>query len=178
MDDTFRMEVMVVRPPDRRGRGRKVKNKPGYQKVEDFIINKKTILRIKNKDDLCGARAIVTAKAIAEEKNRQHQDPTYHDPRLQRLKKGGRLQEVLAKELHQKAAVPEGSVGREELAKFQEHLGESCRLIVVYAAERNACYAFSPYVENQTPLVLYHHDDHYDVITLAFSRMVISARTV
>lgn len=165
MDDTFRMEVMVVRPPDRRGRGRKVKNKPGYQKVEDFIINKKTILRIKNKDDLCGARAIVTAKAIAEEKNRQHQDPTYHDPRLQRLKKGGRLQEVLAKELHQKAAVPEGSVGREELTKFQEHLGESYRLIVVYAAERNACYALSPYVENQTPLVLYHHDDHYDVIT-------------
>ena len=81
------------------------------------------------------------------------------------MKKGGRLQEVLAKELHQKAAVPEGPVGHEELTKFQEHLGESYRLIMVYAAERNACYAFSPHVENQTPLILYHHDDHYDVIT-------------
>ena len=165
MDDTFQMEIMVVRPPNRQGSGRKTKNKPGYQKLQDFIVNKKTILRINNKDDNCGARATMTAKAIADEKQRKLQNPNYRDPRLQRLKKGGRLQEVLAKELYRNSGVPEGPVGRTELSKFQEYLGDGYRLIVVYAEERNACYAFTPYKEDQVPLVLYHHDNHYDVVT-------------
>ena len=165
MDDTFQMEIMVVRPPNRQGSGRKIKNKPGYQKVNDFIVNKKRILKIRNKDNLCGARATMTAKYIVDEKQQKQRDPTYHDPRLQRMKKGGRIQEVLAKELHQKSGVPEGSVGRDELAKFQEYLGDAYRLIVVYGAERNACHAFSPYKEHQLPIILYHNNDHYDVIT-------------
>ena len=89
MDDTFQMEVMVVRPPNRQGSGRKIKNKPGYQKLNDFIVNKKRIVSIRNKDNLCGARAIMTAKYIADEKQRRQQDPNYKDPRLQSIKKGG-----------------------------------------------------------------------------------------
>ena len=158
MDDTFQMEVMVVRPPNRQGQGRKMKNKPGYQKVKESET-------IRNKDDTCGARATVTAKYIADEQERKKQDPNYHDPRLATMKKGGRLQEMLAKELYQKADVPEGPVGREELQKFQDYLGPDYRLIVIYGEERNACHAFTPHAENQKLLILYHHDQHYDVVT-------------
>ena len=165
MDDTFQMEVMVVRPPNRQGSGKKLKNKPGYQKLNDFVVNKKRIVPIRNKDNLCGARAVMTAKYIVDEKHRQQQNPNYKDPRLQSMKKGGRIQEMLAKELHQQSGVPEGPVGRDELAKFQEYLGSGYRLIVVYGEERNACHAFSPYSENQRLIILYHNKEHYDVIT-------------
>jgi len=118
MDDTFRMELMVVRPPDRRGRGRKQKNKPGYQKVKDLVVNKHTILRIKNRDDLCGARAIVTAKAMMDEKTQKQRDPNYHDPRLQRIRKGSKIQEVLAKELHCEAVSPREASAVKSLLNF------------------------------------------------------------
>ena len=165
MDDTFQMEVMVVRPPNHQGSGKKLKNKPGYQKLNDFVVNKKRIVPIRNTDNLCGARAVMTAKYIVDEKHRQQQNPNYKDPRLQSMKKGGRIQEMLAKELHQQSGVPEGPVGRDELAKFQEYLGSGYRLIVVYGEERNACHAFSPYSENQRLIILYHNKEHYDVIT-------------
>ena len=65
------------------------------------------MVTIKNKDNLCCARAIVTMKESA--------DKGSH---YQNLRKGKPIQERWAKLLHQEAGVPEGLCGYGELQKF------------------------------------------------------------
>ena len=61
MDDTFHIEITHVRNPGT-GSGRN-QNKPGLTPVDQLLRRKKNVIRINNYDDLCCARAIVTAKA-------------------------------------------------------------------------------------------------------------------
>ncbi|CAH3189850.1 unnamed protein product, partial [Porites evermanni] len=72
------------------------------------------MIKIKNTDELCCARAIVTMKEYVD-----------GDPQKQyrNLRDGRPIQERLAKQLHQEAGVPEGPCGYEELEKFQTFLG-------------------------------------------------------
>ena len=77
-------------------------------------INKRCIITIKNDDDLCCARAIVTMKALA---GNGAQHPDY-----QNLLKGRPVQTRLARELHRLAGVPEGPCGLAEVTQFQAAL--------------------------------------------------------
>ena len=76
--------------------------------------NKNCMIKIKNTDQICCARAIVTMKEYVD-----------GDPQKQyrNLRDGGLIQERLAKQLHQETGVPEGPCGYEELEKFQTFLG-------------------------------------------------------
>ena len=76
-----------------------------------FLILKKSVIRIRNKDLLCLARALVTDMA------RQEKHPDWNSIRL-----GRQWQSILAKELHQKAGVPEGLCGLPEVTKFQRFI--------------------------------------------------------
>ena len=66
MDDSFQSAFVHVRPlpppPPRQGHGKR-KMKPGHRHPETFKRIKTSGIAINNKDDLCAARAIVTAKA-------------------------------------------------------------------------------------------------------------------
>ena len=57
LDDGVEIEVIHVHNPNGG------KNRQGYVNLDRFLINKRCIIRIQNADDLCCARAIVTAKA-------------------------------------------------------------------------------------------------------------------
>ena len=105
-DDTFTMETTFIRTPGR-GSGHGKRYKPSKAAVRG--IAKKSHVTIKNKDQLCCARAIVTMKALADA-NRDTRDPDYHN-----LKQGRPVQERKAKELHRLADVPEGPCGIDEL---------------------------------------------------------------
>ena len=112
-DDTFTMETTFIRTPGP-GRGHGKRYKPSCAAVRGIV--KKSRVTIKNKDDLCCARAIVTMKALVDA------DGDTQDRDYKNLKQGYPVQERLAKELHRLAGVPEGPCGLPELQKFQTAL--------------------------------------------------------
>ena len=69
-------------------------------------------MTIKNEDELCAARAIVTMKALADQ-----------DPRYEELRRGRWSQKILAKQLHRESGVPEGPCGLEQIKQIQQFLG-------------------------------------------------------
>lgn len=79
---------------------------------ESLAKKKWCMVRIKNKDDPCCARVIVTMKERVDKGSQ-----------FNNLRNGRPIQERLAKRLHQEAGVPEGTCGFEELTQFQEFLG-------------------------------------------------------
>ena len=62
MDDSFQLSFTQVRAPPQ-GSGHKRKMKPGHSHPEMFKQFKQCVVTIKNKDELCCIRTIVTAKA-------------------------------------------------------------------------------------------------------------------
>jgi len=82
---------------------------PGNQFPILFKQNKKTVIRIQNDDDLCCARALVTAKAMVDK-----------HPKMRSIRQGTNLQKELALLLHHEAHVPFGPCGYEELTQFSK----------------------------------------------------------
>lgn len=110
-DETFTMETTFIHTPDpSRGNGKRYK--PSSAAIRG--ITKRSRMTIKNKDDLCCAKAIVTMKARLDGGTR---DPDYRNMVL-----GRRIQRRRAKELHQLAGVEEGPCGIAELKKFEAAL--------------------------------------------------------
>ena len=62
LDDSFQLSFTQVRAAPQ-GSGKKRKLKSGHSHPETFKRLKGSVVTIKNKDELCCARAIVTAKA-------------------------------------------------------------------------------------------------------------------
>ena len=120
IDDTFHVEIVTI-PPNPRGRGNRHKLKPGHQKSSVFRKTKHSVVTIQNDDDLCAARAIVVAKAKAD-----------NHPQYNSIKRStGRMQTTLAYRLHQAAGSPATPIGWESLLQYQAVLPEY-RLPVCY----------------------------------------------
>ena len=136
---------------DRGGSGRRLDR--GTMNLEKWLLRKKCVVMINNKDDLCCARAIVTARA----KEDQH---VQYDT----IKRGRIEQTQLAISLHRQAGVPEGPCGLEELSKFQDVLSnEGYQLIVLSASLLNGMWFKGK--EAPHKLYLYFYDNHYATIT-------------
>ena len=103
--------------------------KPGKQKLLRLsfkdILRKQSILEIKNTDNLCLARALITMKAYVDK-----------DPHYREIRKGGEFLRGLAHQLHEAAGVPKGTCGNKELLQFQQHL--TGYQIKVFAGENGA----------------------------------------
>jgi len=114
-DDSFTMETTFIRTPAP-GSGHGKRYKPSSAVVRGIV--KHSRITIKNEDELCCARAIVTMKALIDA-NGNTRDRHYHN-----LKQGYPVQQREAKALHRLAGVPEGPCGIPELQKFQAVLPE------------------------------------------------------
>ena len=112
-DDTFTMETTFIRTPGP-GSGHGKRYKPSCAAVRGIV--KKSRVTIKNKDNLCCARAVVTMKALVDA-NGDTRDRDYKN-----LKDGYPIQERKAQELHRLAGAPEGPCGLSELGQFQTAL--------------------------------------------------------
>ena len=114
----------------------------------------RSIVQIRNTDDLCCARALVTAKAKVD------QHPQWHS-----FKYGRKLQKEHALKLHREAQVPFGPCGHEELAQFSQAPSLLDYQILLVDADRTFHITSfgSPAPDKQ--LVLLHEKGHYDVIT-------------
>ena len=144
-DDGFQLDLTLVRPMGQ-GSGHGKRLNPGRMGYQMSRNAKHSIIEIRNKDELCCARAIVTMKARAEwkvaEKRVQEEERNEVSTLLQKLKAEEEellteyntlrstklekskttLQRLLAHRLHQLAGVPNGPCGRDELETFQTYL--------------------------------------------------------
>ena len=118
-----------------------------------YLESRRCFIQIKNKDRMCCARAIVTAKARVD----NHRE-------WNNIRQGRHEQYLLAKELHNATEVPEDRMcGREEWVKFQGALGEDYQLKVVSRDFFNAIVYEGPEAEKR--LYIYCAENHYTVIT-------------
>ena len=155
LNDTVSVDVIHVEAPQ--GSGRK---KPRTTlNIKEYLHKKKSIITIHNNDDLCLARALVVAIAKVE-----------NAPNYKNLTKPCRRdQEKKAKELHAAANVPLGPCGIPEMELFQKYLTNYEINIVSGNHDNSIIYPPKPSINNNnnniTPLYLYLHYNHYNVIT-------------
>ena len=153
----FQVDVVIVAMPGR-GPGRGKNRKVGQQCLERVNKKKKCIISIKNDDDLCCARAIVTMRAHCHK-----QDGVDGHRNWENLKSGQPVQEKLAKQLHRQANVPEGPCGLPELQKFQESLGSDYQLLVMTRTKPFFLIFKGLPAPNQIRLL--KSNNHYDGVT-------------
>ena len=149
LNDTVNVDLMHVDAPQGSGR-----SKRNIVNVKEYLHKKGSVITIKNQDNLCLARALVVAIAKAE-----------NVPNYNYLREQVRAQQIKAIELHAKAKVPMGpSCGLEEVDMFQKHLTEYEINIVSGNHDNAIIYPKKPSTD-KTPIYLFLHDNHYDVIT-------------
>ena len=151
LNDTVTIDIIHVEVPQGSGR-----SKRNVLNIKDFLHKKKSIITIQNNDNLCLARALVVAIAKIEK------DPHYKDL----MKPGRRTQEKKARELHEAANVPLGPCGIPEVELFQKYLTNYEINIVSGNHDNSIIYPSKSSTSNSvTPIYLYLHDNHYDIIT-------------
>ena len=129
LNDTVTIDLNHVESPvGSRGKGKK---RTTYN-IDDYLDEKTSVVRIRNKDDLCLARALVVARA-----------KTDNDPRYNYIKDSRRpLQREKAFDLHEAANVPLGPCGLNEVALFQQYLTDY--QIVVISGDHNNSVIYPP----------------------------------
>ncbi|CAC5393603.1 unnamed protein product [Mytilus coruscus] len=105
----------------------------------------------KNNDEICCARALVTAKANI-----------VKHPKSEDIRKGRLIQKQLAIELHDKANIPLKTCNLEDITQFQRAMN-AYQIHVVSQQHFNGIIFQGPEAERK--IYLYHHNEHYDVIT-------------
>ena len=154
---SFQVDVVMVSMPGP-GSGHRKRHNPGRMCLERENKKKKCIISIKNQDQLCCARAIVTMRAHC------HKDKGVDELRQwDSLKKGYPVQQRLAQELHREAGVPEGPCGLQELGQFQRALGCNYQLLVMNRMHPFSLIFKGPDAPNQIQLL--KAEDHFDGLT-------------
>ena len=148
----FNATLMFITYPDKGGKGPASKN-PNPLPFNLMHKKKDTMIPIKNSDELCCARALVTMKEYVDG------DP---DKQYDNLRRGRPIQECLAKQLHQDAGVPEGPCGFDELEQFQAFLGPQGYKIIVVDYTSCACIFQGDVNCYEKVIYLLKHDGHYN----------------
>ncbi|KAJ8019801.1 putative DNA polymerase [Holothuria leucospilota] len=120
-----------------------------------LMKKKKSVITINNKDDLCLARALVTAKARLDKEN----DRTIN---WNNIRQGMCEQTKLAKALHANAGVPEGPCSLDEVDRFQQFL-QDYQILVISCLPKDPIVFKGP--ENHKKLCVLYQQGHFDVIT-------------
>ena len=158
LNDTVTVDILHVEAPQGSGRSRL---KRDILDIREYLHKKKSIITIKNNDNLCLARALVVAVAKIEN------PPNYKNL----IRSDRKMQEKEAKKLHAAANVPLGPCGIPEVKMFQKYLTKYEINIVSGNHNNGIIYPPKPSTNNNnnnnnvTPIYLYLHDNHYDVIT-------------
>ena len=148
LGDDIHINLIHVKMPS--GSGKENWKRCGVN-LKTRLSRKHRIVTIKNKDELCAARAIVTA--IAKLKG---------FPNYRSYVEGRSAQRTMALNFHHSAGVPLTPCGIKEMKLFQAAL-PWYQLVVVSGDHFNAIIYKGP--ETEKSIYLYYHDEHHDVIT-------------
>ena len=152
-DDTFTMETTFICTPGP-GSGHGKRYQPSKAAVRGIV--KRSRVTIKNKDNLCCARAIVTMKALADA------DGDTRDRDYKNLKDGYPIQEQKAKELHRLAGVVEGPCSIPELERFQAALPRYQIKVISIDPPHMIIFVGTPATPSGKIIRLIKEDSHYD----------------
>ena len=152
LNDTVTVDIIHVEAPQGSGRSKRT-----TLNIKEYLHKKGSVITIKNNDNLCLARALVVGVAKIENA------PNYRTL----IRSDKRIQEKEAKKLHAAANVPLGPCGIPKVEMFQKYLTRYEINIVSGNHDNNIIYPPEPSTNNNnvTPIYLYLHDNHYDVIT-------------
>ena len=124
----------------------------------EWVKQCKGMLSINNNDDdMCFARAVITAMG------RPIRNVRKGHPQWSGIKAGGPVLTTMAKELHAKAGIAEGTVSAEDFDKFQDILAPYVRLVVYGLRGMGGVIYEGPPAEHSA--YLFYHHNHFDVIT-------------
>ena len=152
MDDSFQLSITQVHHAPQ-GTGRPRRGKPGHPTMAMLTAKKNSVIRIQNDDELCCARALITAKARVD----QH-------PKWESIRKGKPLQRTLALDLQHEAKVPLGPCSYDALTAFSKAPSLTGYQILLVDATRS--FHITTFGDPQDKsLILLYHQGHYDVIT-------------
>ncbi|XP_061178357.1 uncharacterized protein LOC133186998 [Saccostrea echinata] len=146
VDQSLEIELIHVKLPS--GKGHKKKS---CVDLEKSLKEKRSFIKIINRDHLCCARAIVTAKARID-----------NHPKWNSIRTGLSIQRTLAEDLHKIVNVPLRQCDLDDVKAFQLTL-PGYQIHVVSKDCFNAIVYQGPDAEKK--IYLYHHNNHYDVIT-------------
>ena len=122
LNDTVIIDINHVKTPEGSGRSKRT-----IFNIREYLKDKKSIICINNKDDLCLARALAVSIARIE-----------NDPKYAQIRNSNRpLQREKAFDLHEAANVPLGPCGIDEVKLFQNYL-VNYQIIVVSGAHNNS----------------------------------------
>ena len=152
VETPLHIELTFIRTPSP-GSGHGKRYRPASAAVRK--IAKKSLTVIRNDDDLCAARAIVTMKAWADRCSGDRE--AYRD--YDNMRKGLPIQTRKAKELHRLARVPEGPCGLEAIAQFQAVLPQYQIKVMTVDPPYGIIYK-GPVAEKM--ILLVKTDKHYD----------------
>ena len=127
----------------------------GVADLTTYLTNKMSFIQIPHTaDNLCCAKAIVTAKACIN-----------NLPIWEAIRHSCNIQTHLAQQPHQQAQVPDSQMcSKEEWAKYQHVLGTEYQLFVYFRDYFNTnIYSGPQFAEKQT--YLYHAASHFSVVT-------------
>ena len=147
LDGSLHVNLIHVAMPS----GGKGKIGRGGVNLQKRLHDKKCFIQIRNKDELCLPRAIVTA--IARENNHK---------KWSSIRQGKEPQRSEALELLKRANLPLKRCGLEDVKKFQEVIPEY-QIVVVSAEHFNRIVFKGPSAEKV--IYLYFHDGHFEIIT-------------
>ena len=153
----FIVDINFIAVPNP-GRGRGHKRDVGRRCLDKDNAEKQCIIPIKNKDNLCCARAIVTMKAHCH----RHED-VISACNWNSCRRGLPSQARLARELHADARVPKGACGLPELEAFQSALGPGYQLRVMCRSKPFFLIYKGPEAPHKIRLLKSEH--HYDGCT-------------
>ncbi|CAG2200579.1 unnamed protein product [Mytilus edulis] len=141
-------EVTII--PNKRGKGKALK-------ILD-VINKRSIIQIKNDDTICLSRAIVTS--LASNKLLEN----FTNSQLKHIKEGRPLQKRVAEDLHEQSGVEIKEEGNnlDDLKAFENYLNIR---IIVFTSNSTEYIVYNGNEEYNEQIYLYYHDEHFDTIT-------------
>ena len=123
--------------------------------LERYLAKKRCIISIpRSADNICCARAIVTAKA------RLDKHPMWNS-----IRAGRQIQSDMALELQRNAGIPCGVLcGKPQWDRFQQALGCQYELIIISRDFFNAI-VYNSQTKGPKKIILYHAENHFSVIT-------------
>ncbi len=154
LNESVIVDIVHVEMPN--GSGKRGKRPRDNIDLMSYLRNKRSIVTIRNKDDLCLARALVVAIANI------NRDKRY---KLLAADSRKQAQQNDAWELHWKAGVPLGPCGIPEVKQFQKYLTGYEINIVSMEHGNTIIHPEQPIVTETKRIYLYLHNNHYDVIT-------------
>ena len=131
-------------------------------RLMQFLSNKRSVITIKpDRHNLCFARALVVAAGEVDRVSYRI-----------RLRRGVKMQSILARSLHADAKVPVGSpVGHTQWEQFQQAIGPQYSIVIVSRDHFNTVIFWGKPSEGAKVLSLYLVDKHFHVITKLSSFM-------